>query len=89
MNTMVTTGKYVAMAMSMCSQLNWVCNVIVGSVFPYMNEYLGPYSFVPFASVLACTFVYTLLVLPETQGKTPEDLVAEMIRTNSQSVSLC
>jgi len=79
-------GKYVTVAMSLCSQLNWGCNFIVGMVFPYMNAYLGPYSFFPFAVILALTFIFTLLVLPETQGKTPEDLVAEMVKRNSQSM---
>jgi len=79
-------GKYVAMAMSISSQLNWVCNSIISMVFPYMNTYMGPYSFIPFAVVLACTFMFTLFVLPETQGKTPDDLAAEMSRTNSQSM---
>ena len=79
-------GKYVAVAMSLCSQLNWGCNFIVGMVFPYMNEFLGPYSFFPFAVILAFTFMFSLLVLPETQGKTPEDLVADMVRRNSQSM---
>ena len=79
-------GKYVAVAMSACSQLNWACNFIIGLVFPYMNLYLGPYSFGPFAAVLALTFVFALTILPETQGTTPEDLVAEMVRRNSKSV---
>jgi SP family facilitated glucose transporter-like MFS transporter 3 len=79
-------GKYVAIAMSLCSQLNWACNFIVGMVFPYMNLYLGPYSFVPFALILGFVFVYALFILPETQGKTPEELVAEMARRNSQSM---
>jgi SP family facilitated glucose transporter-like MFS transporter 3 len=79
-------GKYIAVAMSACSQLNWACNFIVGFVFPYMNKYLGAYSFGPFAAVLAFTFFFTLTVLPETQGTTPEDLVAEMTRRNSKSV---
>jgi SP family facilitated glucose transporter-like MFS transporter 3 len=79
-------GKYIAVAMSLCSQLNWACNFIVGLAFPLMNEHLGPYSFVPFAIVLAFTFVYAMFVLPETQGTTPEQLVAEMVRRNSQSV---
>jgi SP family facilitated glucose transporter-like MFS transporter 3 len=79
-------GKYIAVAMSLCSQLNWACNFIVGLAFPLMNEHLGPYSFVPFAIVLAFTFVYAMFVLPETQGTTPEQLVAEMVRRNSKSV---
>ena len=72
-------AKYVATAMSACIQLNWVCNFIIGMVFPYMNKYLGPYSFAPFALVLLITFVATLLYLPETQGTTPEEL-QEIIR---------
>ncbi|KAL3909113.1 MAG: hypothetical protein SGILL_008217 [Bacillariaceae sp.] len=79
-------GKYVAIAMSLCSQLNWACNFIVGMVFPYMNLYLGPYSFVPFAIILGFAFVYALLILPETQGKTPDELVAEMARRNSSTM---
>ena len=68
-------------------QLNWICNFIVSLVFPYMNAYLGPYSFFPFAVVLACTFLFALFVLPETQGKTPEEMVA-LVRTQSQSMSV-
>jgi len=79
-------GKYVTVAMSLCSQLNWGCNFVVSYAFPYMNAYLGPYSFLPFAVILALTFMFTLFVLPETQGRTPEDLVAEMVRRNSRSM---
>ena len=60
-------GKYVAVAMSVSSQVNWACNFIIGLVFPYMNEYLGPYSFAPFACVLLGCFIFTATVLPETQ----------------------
>jgi SP family facilitated glucose transporter-like MFS transporter 3 len=79
-------GKYVATAMSLCCQLNWACNFVVGLVFPYMNQYLGAFSFAPFALVLACCFLYAWWVLPETQGTTPEKLISEMIRRNSASV---
>jgi len=51
-----------------------------------MHLYLGPYSFVPFAIILAFVFFYALFILPETQGKTPDELVAEMARRNSQSM---
>jgi len=79
-------GKYVATAMSASSQLNWACNFVVGFVFPFMNQYLGPYSFVPFACVLAGVFVFAATVLPETQGTTPDQLAKEMTRSLSQSV---
>jgi SP family facilitated glucose transporter-like MFS transporter 3 len=79
-------GKYVASAMSLCSQVNWACNFIIGLAFPYMHEYLGPYSFGPFGIILAFTFVFALTVLPETQGTTPDELVSEMTRRNSRSM---
>jgi MFS transporter, SP family, solute carrier family 2 (facilitated glucose transporter), member 3 len=79
-------GKYVAVAMSISSQVNWACNFIVGFVFPYMNAYLGPYTFAPFACVLLATFIFAATILPETQGKTPEQLAAQMTRTLSTTV---
>jgi MFS transporter, SP family, solute carrier family 2 (facilitated glucose transporter), member 3 len=79
-------GKYVAVAMSISSQVNWACNFIIGFIFPYMNEYLGPYSFAPFACILLATFVFAATLLPETQGTTPEQLAAAMTKSLSQSV---
>ena len=38
-------AKYVSIAISAACQLNWVCNFIVGFVFPYLDECLGPFSF--------------------------------------------
>lgn len=51
-----------------------------------MSGYLESYSFGPSGIVLACTFLFALLVLPETQGTTPEELIAEMTRRNSRSM---
>jgi len=79
--------KYVAAAMSLSSQVNWASNFIVGLVFPYMNKYLGPWSFGPFAGVLALCFFYSLFILPETQGTTPQELAADMVTRNSVSVT--
>lgn len=79
-------GKYVAVAMSMSSQLNWACNFVIGLVFPFFVQYLGPYSFAPFACVLAGCFLFAATILPETQGTTPEQLAAELTRTLSQNV---
>jgi len=79
-------AKYVATAMSLCCQLNFSCNFIVGLGYPFMNKWLDTLSFVPFAAVLAFTFVYTFFILPETQGTTPEELAADMVRRNSRSV---
>jgi hypothetical protein len=68
-------AKYVAVAMSVCSQLNWVCSFLVCLLFPSMAESLGAYSFLPFAVILAASFVFALTVMPETRGTTPEQLL--------------
>ena len=79
-------GKYVASAMSLCCQVNWICNFVIGMAFPYMNKSLGPYSFGPFGLVLIFLFGYAYTTLPETQGTTPDELIAEMTRRNSKSM---
>lgn len=60
--------------MSLASILNWGCNFLVGLMFPYMQSALGPWSFAPFGVVLIFIFAYTYLQLPETQGKTVEEI---------------
>merc|ERR1712194_569595 len=76
-------GKYVTAAMSISLMLNWSCNFFVGRYFPYVNETLGPYSFGPFAVVLLLTFLYAWIWLPETQGVTPEELQADLVKKNA------
>ena len=67
-------AKYVATAMSMACIVNWGCNFLVGLLFPLMNSTLGPYSFGPFGLVLISTFVFTWLYLPETHGRSVEEI---------------
>ncbi|CAM9105512.1 unnamed protein product [Phaeothamnion confervicola] len=67
-------AKYVATGMSVASQINWGCNFIIGIGFPYLNAALGPWCFVPFAAVLICTFAYTKLYMPETAGRTVQEI---------------
>lgn len=79
-------GKYVVPAMTVSLFLQWVCNFVVGLAFPYVNEALGPYSFAPFAAVLLLTIIYVWIWLPETQGKSPEELLAELVEKNEGTV---
>jgi len=76
-------AKYVSIAMSAACQLNWACNFIVGFVFPYLDKYLGPLSFLPFACVLLITLVFAIYYLPETHGTTPEELLAKIAERHS------
>ncbi|XP_051844586.1 solute carrier family 2, facilitated glucose transporter member 5 [Antechinus flavipes] len=50
--------------------VHWLCNFIVGLVFPFIQEGLGPYSFIIFAVICLLTSIYTYFVVPETKAKT-------------------
>ena len=60
---------------------NWGSNFCVGLLFPYMDKFLGAYSFVPFGIVLVGTLWYAVWILPETRGKSLE-MVLEELRAN-------
>lgn len=61
---------------SICIAINWICNLIVGVVFPYMNDGLEDYSFVPFMVVTLLYVAFFSLCIPETMGKTSEEIQA-------------
>lgn len=71
-------GKVQSISMS----FNWFSNFCVGLFFPYMVRFLGPYAFVPFAVVLLSTVLYSIFVLPETRGKSPSQVMEELVRRN-------
>jgi len=49
--------NYVTVVMSTSSQLNWVCNLLVGLVLPSMNACLRPYTCGVFAVVFLLSFL--------------------------------
>ena len=69
-------ARWVATAMSLSCIVNWACNFIVGMCFPLMQEALGPLSFLPFTVVLVITYIYVYVRLPETYGRTVEEIQA-------------
>jgi len=81
-------AKYVATAMSVSCQVNWICNFIVSLAFPYLQESLGAYSFIPFAIILLMTIIFVVIFLPETKGTTPEELRDEIVKSISMMLAL-
>ena len=67
-------GSYLEPAQSLACQLNWIANFVVGLAFPFVSAALGPWAFMPFAAVLVCVFFFALIFLPETLGRTPEEI---------------
>ena len=67
-------AAYVDTAQSIACQVNWVANFIVGVGFPFLNASLGAWAFMPFSLVLVATFLFSLLFLPETLGRTTDEI---------------
>ena len=67
-------AAYVDTAQSIACQVNWVANFVVGAGFPFMNAALGGWAFVPFMAVLVAVFCFALLYLPETLGRTTDEI---------------
>ncbi|TYZ62986.1 hypothetical protein PybrP1_002799 [[Pythium] brassicae (nom. inval.)] len=66
-----------ANAVSLCMAVMWIAKLIVGVGYPYMNEEMGNYSFVPFMGTLAFAFVFMFVFVPETTNKTIDEIQAE------------
>ncbi|KAM4736222.1 solute carrier family 2, facilitated glucose transporter member 3 [Anableps anableps] len=61
-----------AMAVSGCS--NWTANFLVGLGFPKLEEICGPYVFLIFMVLLILFFIFTYLRVPETKGRTFDEI---------------
>jgi hypothetical protein len=56
---------------------NWAMNFLIGQCFPVIFASIAGYSFIIFAVIAALAFAFTLVFLPETKGKTLEEVVGE------------
>jgi sugar porter (SP) family MFS transporter len=66
-----------ASASSLCIGCNWFCNLVVGVAYPYIADALDDLSYVPFVVLLAIFFLLALKLVPETTGKSAEEVLAE------------
>ncbi|XP_062291477.1 solute carrier family 2, facilitated glucose transporter member 3-like [Scomber scombrus] len=64
-----------AMAVAGCCKLT--ANFIVGISFPKLAEVLGPWVFLIFLGFLILFFIFTFLKVPETKGKTFDEIARE------------
>ncbi len=71
-------ARYVPVIMSIISQWSWVVNFAVSLVFPTVHNILGEYTFVPFAVSLLFSFFIARATMPETHGKTPAQVAANV-----------
>lgn len=72
-------------AMSVAALTVWICCYLVAQTFPMMNENpsIGPaITFWIYAGVSLFTFFFVLAVIPETKGRTLEEIEASWITNN-------
>ncbi|RHY57937.1 hypothetical protein DYB34_000213 [Aphanomyces astaci] len=73
-------------AMSVATMVNWMFSFVVGIAFPTMQSSLLENTFVPFAIVLVIAFVFVYKYVPETKGKTLEEIQQDMTKMPRGSV---
>lgn len=66
-----------ATGLSLCICCNWIANLIIGIGFPHVADALDDLSFLPFVVILAFFMAFTYKAVPETSGKTSQEIQAE------------
>uniref|UniRef100_A0A8D3E694 Solute carrier family 2 member 3a n=1 Tax=Scophthalmus maximus TaxID=52904 RepID=A0A8D3E694_SCOMX len=61
-------------AMAVAGCCNWTANFLVGVSFPKLVELCGPWVFLIFTAFLVLFFIFTYLKVPETRGKTFDEI---------------
>ncbi|XP_035240810.1 solute carrier family 2, facilitated glucose transporter member 1 [Anguilla rostrata] len=64
-------------AMAFTSMLNWGGKFLLALLFPPLLKVCGAYVYLLFTAMATLAFSYTLLRLPETRGRTFDDIAAE------------
>jgi sugar porter (SP) family MFS transporter len=68
-------------AMSVAVTSLWIACFILTYTFPFLNGALGPaMTFWIYAAICVAGFVFILIRLPETKGKTLEEIEAELVK---------
>ncbi|ORE05188.1 general substrate transporter [Rhizopus microsporus var. microsporus] len=64
----------VGAASGACLAINWLCNFIIGLIFPTLLSACGPYAFLIFAGLSLVAFVFIFIFIIETKQKTIDEL---------------
>ena len=70
-------GHVRALGSSVATMLNWTCSFVVTETFDYVRLALGPAgTFLGFCAVCVAGFVFVAACVPETKGKSLEEIQA-------------
>lgn len=70
-------------AIAVAGFCNWTANFIVGMGFQYVEELCGAYVFVIFIVLLLMFFIFTYFKVPETRGRTFDDISSGFRQTTA------
>ncbi|XP_034647123.1 solute carrier family 2, facilitated glucose transporter member 11-like [Trachemys scripta elegans] len=62
--------------------ISWMWLFVIGMIFPYIVESLGPFCFLIFLGSLVFSTIFTYLFLPETKGKSIMEIKGEFNKLN-------
>lgn len=65
-----------AMGSSLCLCTNWIATLVIGVGYPYVADALVDFAFLPFVATLFLFTTFVFWVVPETSGKTNEEIQA-------------
>lgn len=68
----------VSAASSVALAVNWLCNFVIGLIFPALQTACGPYVFLIFAGLAFVFGTFIFLFVPETKQKSIEELGREL-----------
>ena len=67
-------GKNRSRAMAIAAAINWIANSIVAFSYPVLEHKIGGYTFFIFSALLLLFILYTIFCVPETKGKTVQEI---------------
>ncbi|XP_036610157.1 solute carrier family 2, facilitated glucose transporter member 2 [Trichosurus vulpecula] len=72
-------------AVAIAAFCNWTCNFLVALSFQYIADFCGPYVFTLFSVVLLGFTLFIFFKVPETKGKSFEEIAAEFRKKKGRS----
>ncbi|XP_032639549.1 solute carrier family 2, facilitated glucose transporter member 2 isoform X2 [Chelonoidis abingdonii] len=73
-------------AIAIAGFCNWTCNFIIGMCFQYIADLCGPYVFTIFAVLLLGFILFAHFKVPETKGKSFEEISAAFRRKRRSAI---
>ncbi|XP_063065063.1 solute carrier family 2, facilitated glucose transporter member 5-like [Engraulis encrasicolus] len=74
-------------AFMVAGSVHWLSNFTVGLVFPFLEEGLGPFSFVIFGVICLLTLIYIQIFVPETKNKTFQEISHLFAKRNGVEIT--